>query len=132
MASATAQAAVYRAIADPARRTILDLLRAGERAVVELLQHFEFSQPALSKHLRVLRDARLVTMHKVGRENRYRLEARGLRAVYDWVGHYEQFWNARLDRLGDVLDELGDGDAREATERTTSKRSASRRRGGRS
>ena len=99
-------APVYRAIADPARRSILDLLRAGERAVVELLKHFDFSQPALSKHLKVLRDAKLVAVRKVGRESRYRLEADALRAVYDWVGHYERFWTDKLDRLGDVLDDL--------------------------
>lgn len=98
--------AVYRAISDPTRRSILDLLRAGERAVVQLLEHFDFSQPALSKHLRVLREAKLVTVRKVGREHRYRLDARALRGVYDWVGHYERFWNQRLDRLGDVLDDL--------------------------
>ena len=107
--AAAATATVYRAIADPTRRSILDLLRAGERAVVDLLGHFDFSQPALSKHLKVLRDAGLVRMRKVGRERRYRVDAKGLRAVHDWVGHYERFWNEKLDRLGDVLDDLDGG-----------------------
>lgn len=100
--------AVYRAIADPSRRSILDLLRGGERAVVELGKHFDFSQPALSKHLRALLDAGLVIARKVGRERRYALDARGLSAVYDWVGHYRAFWHQRLDRLGRVLDEEAD------------------------
>lgn len=100
---------IYRAIADTSRRSILDLLRTGERAVVELLEHFDFSQPALSKHLKILREAKLVRARKVGRESRYRLDAAGLRAVYDWVGHYERFWTERLDRLGDVLDDIDGG-----------------------
>lgn len=99
-------ALVYRAIADPARRSILDLLRRSESAVMELLEHFDFSQPALSKHLRVLRDAGLVRVRKVGRESRYSVDASGLRAVYDWVGHYERFWDSKLDDLGDVLEEM--------------------------
>ncbi len=101
-------AAVYRAIADPHRRTILDLLRDGEQAVVQLGEHFRFSQPALSKHLRVLLDAGLVAVRKVGRERRYALDARGLRAVHDWVGHYRVFWHTRLDRLRQVLDDEKD------------------------
>ncbi len=98
--------AIYRAIADPARRTILDLLLAGERAVLEMLEHFEFSQPALSKHLRVLRDVGLVAVRRVGREQRYSLRAEGLQGVHAWVQHYERFWSDSLDRLGDVLSEM--------------------------
>lgn len=98
-------AAVYRAIADPHRRSILDLLRGGERAVVELAQHFRFSQPALSKHLRVLLDAGLVAVRTAGRERRYSVAGRELQAVHDWVGHFEAFWQDRLDRLGRVLDD---------------------------
>lgn len=104
MAWHVSTSAIYRAIADPHRRSIMDLLRDGERAVVQLGEHFHFSQPALSKHLRVLLDAGLVVVRKVGRERRYALDARGLRAVHDWVGHYDAFWHARLDRLGQVLD----------------------------
>lgn len=63
-------AAIFRAIADSSRRSILDLLRTGERAVVDLLEHFDFSQPALSKHLKVFRDAKPVRARKGGRESR--------------------------------------------------------------
>ena len=97
--------AVFRAVSDPSRRAILDLLAEGERAVNDLLAHFEFSQPALSKHLRVLREAGLVGVRAVGRERRYSLQAEGLRSVADWVAHYEKFWSERLDALGEVLDE---------------------------
>ena len=101
---------VFRAVSDPTRRAILDLLAEGERAVNELLSHFSFSQPALSKHLKVLREAGLVVKRAVGRQRLYSLEAQGLRSVAEWVAHYEHFWNAKLDALGDVLDALP-GDA---------------------
>ena len=97
---------VFRAVGDPSRRAILDLLAEGERAAGELLEHFSFSQPALSKHLRVLREAGLVAARAVGRQRRYSLRAERLRSVADWVGHYERFWTERLDSLGDVLEEM--------------------------
>jgi len=97
--------AVFRAVADPSRRAILDLLAEGEQAVSQLLEHFSFSQPALSKHLRILREAGLVIARAAHRQRLYRLQADGLRSVADWVAHYEQFWNHRLDALGEVLDE---------------------------
>ena len=93
-----------RAISDPNRRLVLDLLAEGERTVTELLAHFPFSQPALSKHLRVLREAGLVVARPAGRERRYSLQAEGLRSVADWLRAYERFWTERLDALGDVLD----------------------------
>lgn len=97
----------FRAVADPSRRAILDLLAQGEQAVKDLLCHFSFSQPALSKHLRVLREAGLVTVQAVGRERRYALDARGLRSVAEWVDHYRRFWDDKLDALGELLDEEG-------------------------
>lgn len=100
-----AAADVFRAVSDPARRAILDLLAGGERAVGELLGHFTFSQPALSKHLRVLRDAGLVAARRTGRERRYSLRAERLKTVADWVRHYERFWGERLDALGNLLEE---------------------------
>lgn len=98
--------AVYRAIADPTRRTLLDLLQEGEQAVRELCASFSISQPALSKHLRVLREAGLVQSRQVGRERRYSLRAAGLRGVGEWVAHYERFWNEKLDALGELLEQV--------------------------
>ena len=99
---------VFRAIADPARRRILDLLAGGDRHVGELhaglAPEFDFSQPALSQHLRVLRDAGLVTQHREGRHQRYALRAEPLRAVIGWVAPYERFWEGRLRALGAYLD----------------------------
>ncbi|GJM23309.1 MAG: transcriptional regulator [Planctomycetota bacterium] len=97
---------VFRAVGDPHRRAILDLLAEGERAVNELLTHFDFSQPALSRHLRVLREAGLVVARAVGRQRRYSLEPQALRTVADWVAHYERFWTDKLDALGQTLEEL--------------------------
>ena len=100
--------AILRAVSDPARRAILDLLAESERAAGDLLGHFSFSQPALSKHLRVLREAGLVVAEAVGRQRIYSLRAEGLRSVAEWVSHYERFWTARMDRLGSVLDDIAE------------------------
>ncbi len=100
--------AVLKAVADPSRRAVLDLLAEGEKSVSDLLSHFTFSQPALSKHLRLLREAGLVVSRPVGRTRVYSLEAAGLRSVAEWVAHYEQFWTDRLDHLGQVLDRMAE------------------------
>ena len=96
-------AGVYYAIGDPTRRRLLDTLGRGERHVSDLARPFAMSRPAISQHLRILRDAGLVSMRRAGRERRYRLRAARLREVYDWVAHYEQFWKKGLKSLGDYL-----------------------------
>jgi DNA-binding transcriptional ArsR family regulator len=100
----SASADTFRAISDPTRRAILDRLSAGEAAAGQLGDAFEMSQPAVSQHLRILRDAGLVRQRRVGRRRLYRIEPQPLREVYDWVIHYERFWAARLDALGALLD----------------------------
>jgi DNA-binding transcriptional ArsR family regulator len=96
---------VYLAIADPTRRALLlRLATEGERNVSDLLQPFSISQPAVSKHLRILREAKLVRSRKEGRERLYAIEARKLQQVYDWVSHFEQYWDEKLDALGEYLD----------------------------
>ncbi len=99
---------VFRAVADPTRRAILDLLAAGERAVNDLLKSFKMTQPAVSQHLRVLREAGLVSERREGRHRIYKLEAEPIRAVHDWAGHYERFWTRKLTALGDYLDAAPD------------------------
>lgn len=94
----------FRAIADPTRRAVLDLLRAGERPVREITKCFRITQPAMSQHLRVLKSARLVTYRRVGRERLYRLRPQELRTVADWVRQYEAFWRQKLDALGAYLE----------------------------
>jgi DNA-binding transcriptional ArsR family regulator len=96
--------AVFRALGDPTRRAILDRLRHRERPVSELCAPFAMSQPAISQHLKVLADAGLVTATRCGRERVYRLRAAPLRDAHDWLGHFEQFWPAKLDNLAAYLD----------------------------
>jgi DNA-binding transcriptional ArsR family regulator len=92
--------AVFRAIADPTRREILDRLAAGEESVTDLAKGFEMSLPAVSQHLRVLQEARLVRGQRRGRQILYRLNPAPLRQVSRWIGPYERFWRSRLEALG--------------------------------
>ncbi len=96
---------VFTAIADPTRRSLLDLLGRGEQTVLGLAGHFAMTLSAVSQHLRRLREAGLVGVRKVGRERVYRLNPAPLQAVADWVALYQRFWDDRLDALGRHLDE---------------------------
>jgi len=98
-ARATVEPDVFRAIADPTRRAILDRLRAGPAPVNALAADFETSRPAISKHLRVLLDAHLVSEKRVGRENFYELHPLPLQRVSGWVEGYRSFWLGNLNRL---------------------------------
>src|SRR5262245_33977343 len=104
MSRAPAHADVFRAIADPTRRAILDRLRAGGAAVNALAGDFDQSRPAISKHLRVLRDARLVREQRVGRERVYELDPVPLQRVAGWVEGYRSFWQYNLDNLKRYLE----------------------------
>ena len=95
---------VYTAIADPTRRGLLDQLGRGEQTVRGLARPFAMTLSAVSQHLKLLRAVGLVTVRRAGRERVYRLNARPLREVADWVGRYERFWRQKLDALRDHLD----------------------------
>ena len=99
VARARASNDVFHAVADPTRRAILDRLQAGGVAVAELAAGFAMSRPAVSKHLRVLRDARLVREDKEGRQRVYRLTPGPLRDVSAWIESYRSFWPANLMSL---------------------------------
>jgi DNA-binding transcriptional ArsR family regulator len=99
---------VFGAISHPARRRMLDLLVEADRSVNTIAGHFQMSRPAVSQHLRVLLDAGLVTEQRRGRERRYQLVPAGLGLVRDWIAHYEQFWDDRLQRLKNHLMTKGD------------------------
>lgn len=94
----------YHAIADPHRRHMLDLLRAqGPLRAGEIVAHFpDISQPAVSKHLRVLRQANLVHSTKTGREHWYHLDPAPLQSVAAWLQEYDKVWTNRLERLQHV------------------------------
>ena len=96
---------VFRAIADPTRRALLDLLQDDDYPALQLADRFSLTQPAISQHLRVLKDAGLVSERRVGRQRIYRLEAKPLRQVNDWVAHFEQFWGTKLEALRRHLDQ---------------------------
>ncbi|HWB79811.1 MAG TPA: metalloregulator ArsR/SmtB family transcription factor [Nannocystaceae bacterium] len=93
----------FAAIADDTRRLMLRELADGERSVGDLVERFALPQPAVSKHLKVLRDAGLVRVRVEHRHRYYALEAAPLAPVLDWVRYFERFWTARLDALGDHL-----------------------------
>jgi DNA-binding transcriptional ArsR family regulator len=91
---------VFNAIAEPRRRQIIEALAAGEeRDVTELVHRLRLPQPAVSKHLRVLRSVRLVTVSRRGRRRVYRLNPRELKTVHDWVKHFERFWSHQIARI---------------------------------
>ena len=106
MARAATTSDVFNAIAEPQRRKILVLLRAGERPVTELAQELGMPQPGASKHLRVLREVGLVRVRGAGKQRLYGLDAHGLRPVHEWLGGFEQFWSGSLDRLDEYVQEL--------------------------
>ena len=106
MARAATTSDAFNAIAEPQRRRILTLLRAGEAPVTELAQELGMTQPGASKHLRVLREVGLVQDRKAGKQRLYSLDAGGLRPVHQWTGGFERFWNERFDRLDEYVQYL--------------------------
>jgi DNA-binding transcriptional ArsR family regulator len=102
--------ATFAALADPTRRAILARLALGEASVSELAEPFDMSMPAVSKHLKVLENAGLITR---GREAQWRpckLEAAPLRDIAGWVETYRRFWEASFDRLDEYLKEVQKGE----------------------
>lgn len=91
--------ATFHALADPTRRAVLDLLRHGAQPAGQIAGAFPISRPAISKHLRQLRRARLVVEHRSGRHRYYQLNAEPLKAVDSWIDRYRTFWQANLASL---------------------------------
>ncbi len=101
-------AAVFEVLAEPNRRRILDLLREQERPVGELVAALAVSQPAVSKHLRVLREAGFVEVRPEAQRRLYRVRPEPLQAVDEWLEPYRVLWAARLDELERHLDAMDD------------------------
>jgi DNA-binding transcriptional ArsR family regulator len=101
-------ASPFEVLAEPNRRRILDLLRVEERPVGDLVRELEVSQPAVSKHLRVLRDAGLVTVRPRAQRRLYRVRTEPLRALDEWLEPYRVLWSQRLDELERHLDAMPD------------------------
>ena len=106
MARAATTSDVFNAIAEPQRRDLLMLLRAGERPVTELAHELGMSQPGASKHLRVLREVGLERDRTAGKQRLYSLDARKLRPIHEWAGGFERFWNESFDRLDTYVQDL--------------------------
>jgi DNA-binding transcriptional ArsR family regulator len=100
----TRETDIFHAIAHPARRTILGLLRGGDKPAGALAQSFGVSFSAISQHLRILKDADLVAEHREGRQRIYQLRSAPLAEVWSWIGEFQVYWNARLDALEEHLD----------------------------
>jgi DNA-binding transcriptional ArsR family regulator len=98
--------ATFAALADPTRRAILTRLASGEASVTELAQPFAMSQPAISKHLKVLERAGLISRGRDAQRRPRRLEAKPLAEATEWLERYRQFWEGTFQRLDALLDEL--------------------------
>jgi len=101
--------ATFSALSDPTRRAILRRLAAGEASVNELAEPFELSQPAISKHLKVLERAGLVSRGRDAQRRPCRLEAAPLAAAHGWLGNYRAFWEHSFAQLDDLLEQLKAG-----------------------
>jgi DNA-binding transcriptional ArsR family regulator len=98
--------ATFGALADPTRRAILARLSKGDASVLELAEPFDMSQPAVSKHLKVLERAGLIERGRDAQRRPCRLDPRRLKQASDWLGTYRQFWEASYERLDDYLQQL--------------------------
>ena len=106
--AATVAAPLFEIVAEPNRRRILDLLIAHEQPVGQLVRELSVSQPAVSKHLRVLRDAGLVDVRTEGQRRVYRVRPEPLREIDDWLAPYRALWSTALDDLERHLQEMPD------------------------
>ena len=96
---------VFRAVADPTRREILNILRAGQQTVGGIARNFRVSRPAISKHLRLLHSAGLVVTRQQGTANFCSLDPKPLRVISDWLQDYEMFWTESLQSLKKHLED---------------------------
>jgi DNA-binding transcriptional ArsR family regulator len=104
MARSPTTSDAFNAVAEPRRRHILDLLAQGERPVNDLVGSLGLAQPQVSKHLRVLREVGLVSVRGSGQHRLYRLNADGLKVIFDWVRDFEPFWDHQLDRIKQIAE----------------------------
>jgi DNA-binding transcriptional ArsR family regulator len=98
--------ATFAALADPTRRAIIARLAKGEATVMELAEPFEMSQPAISKHLKVLERAGLIVRGRDAQRRPCRLAGRPMRDAFVWMGRFREFWEERFDAIDDVLEDL--------------------------
>lgn len=120
--------ATFAALADPTRRAILARLASGDASVMELAKPFQMSQPAISKHLKVLERAGLISRGQDAQRRPRRLEARPLAEANEWLERYRQFWEGTFQRLDALLDELKTYERKTGETKTKHKTKHKRRR----
>jgi DNA-binding transcriptional ArsR family regulator len=96
----------FNAIAEPKRRELLGLLERQELSVNEIVERLGWSQPMVSKHLKVLKEVGLVRERQDGRQRFYRLNPEQLKPIYDWVAPFERYWSESFDRLDELLEQM--------------------------
>ena len=94
----------FRALADPTRRMILMHLSTSDMTIGEVATHFDMTRAAVKKHLTILEQGALISVHPKGRERMNRLEPMGLKSVADWINHFSRFWDERLSRLQTAIE----------------------------
>ena len=114
--------ATFAALADPTRRAILARLASGEASVTELADPFEMSMPAISKHLKVLERAGLISRGRAAQSRPCHLEAGRLKEATDWIALYRAFWEQSFDRLDQFLVELEDEDKKKKKEKSRARK----------
>ena len=96
----------FNAVAEPKRRKVLEVIGTDELSVNEIVKKLGWTQPMVSKHLGVLKQVGLVQERRVGRQRLYRVNAQGLRPIFEWVAPFERYWRERFDRLDQLLEEM--------------------------
>ncbi|MGV8854024.1 MAG: ArsR/SmtB family transcription factor [Devosia sp.] len=97
---------IFKVLADPTRRAMLERLATAELTATDLREGFAISQPAMSQHLAVLREAGLISERREGRFAHYRVAPEGLAPLHQWIARYQAFWPSRIDSLKDLLREM--------------------------
>jgi len=100
------EADIFKVLADPTRRAVLERLATAEMTATELREGFAISQPAMSQHLAVLRGAGLISERREGRYVNYRVVPEGMAPLHQWLARYRAFWPGRIDDLKDLLREM--------------------------
>jgi DNA-binding transcriptional ArsR family regulator len=96
----------FNAVAEPKRRQVLETLSRQELSVNEIVKKLGWTQPMVSKHLRVLKQVGLVSERRVGRQRLYRVNAERLKPIYEWVAPFERYWSESFERLDEILEEM--------------------------
>lgn len=94
---------VFQVVADPSRRTILQLLTKNSLSINALADHFEMSRPAVSKHIKILNDSGFIDIENIGRERYCTLNKAGFDELNEWINYFDLFWASKLKKLGQVM-----------------------------